>query len=569
MLISGTNRQVHSLILWVVLLAIIAVSPGVLAAGNPFAEVPDGHWSYRALDRLRELGLGYTRGSSEIRLTTRLTRVEIAIEVADVLDRVVRVASGSPDTLSPRILQVDPAALVATYNQTVPKAQRLTDDDISLIADLINHYRPELEALGYRFDSATGTALLGLSALGRSVGRLLISQSDWLRVETLPALVDDTFRSDLLRRNPTTPGLELHPMPMPQTDVEVASEGGFQLIPFQVAPQEPTVSDDLLTRFGDLAGTGWEELALNAPEALFGMESGVKLGQLGSTVLLARRGSGEQADYVAGLDGALELDRFTVGATVLRSVTALPAHEDSDSKTEGTVAGLQGSYRLSPGVLVTAGLAGSIWGDQDASLLRFGGVLQISDDMSLEAVYRLQEAGFRTMIAQRYDPQYDELAPERKGLDLAFDIGYARLTAAVGEESWLNDQNSTVRKTTTSLGVLYPVNELTTLRASREEIEQRDQADASERSHTTELGVDFSIPRMNMNLKLGYALIERWNEADAKATERTSATELGVEYQLSNGSFALRYKVTDVSGALGEPLELEGSNVGAEITIRF
>src|SRR5690606_29477569 len=158
MRVFGTNRQVHALILWIALLVTAVTYSGALAANNPFAEVPDGHWSYRALMRLEELGLVHPRAGSDIQLVTRLTRVEMAIEVSHVLDRLVRIATDTTDALLPRMLQVDPLLLVTAYNTKVPEDRRLGESDIGLLSSLITTFRPELEALGYRFDAATGMA---------------------------------------------------------------------------------------------------------------------------------------------------------------------------------------------------------------------------------------------------------------------------------------------------------------------------------------------------------------------------------------------------------------------------
>src|SRR5690606_22338300 len=125
--------------------------------------------------------------------------------------------------------------------------------------------------------------------------------------------------------------------------------------------------------------------------------------------------------------------------------------------------------------------------------------------MSLRALYRQQEPGFRTLISRPYLDAETEQDPERTGFDLSFDLGYARVTAAVGLERWDADA---AEKTTTSVALFYPFNDLTVFRASRETLLEKE-SDQRNQTFTTQVGLDLAIPRINMNLKLGYALIER------------------------------------------------------------
>lgn len=535
-------------LLWSVLL-VCAVWPGyAFAAPNPFAEVPADHWSYGALERLRSVVLG-ERGAEGVRLATRLTRVEMAIEVGEIVDTLVRTANET--TLAPRLMHTNLEAIVDAYNATVPPEQRLAGEDVRLAEDLIVHYRSELEALGYRIKT-NGQGYLGLDALTRALGRLQLEGES--QKAAAPAPVSGA--ADVRPLGSLQPlGLSLRMLPSGTP----GAEEDLWLLPLS-SQDGAGPSDGVVARFGELAGEGWEELALVVPRSTAGLQGGgVKLGQLGSTALIARRSNDSSFDYVAGLDGTVELDRLTVGATVLRLFKPLddPTVLLAD---QPTVAGVEGSYRLMPGLVVTAGLAGTILGQQTAGLVKIGGVLRLSDSMSLEAVYRLQDAGFAIAASG------DDAA--RQAFDLAFDLGYARVTAGVDRQlRAVSDEEAPKTTTTTSLGLLYPVNELAVLRASREEALAEGPTDAA-RSATTQLGVDLSIPRMNLSIKLGYALIERWSaQTDPSAAGRASEAELGVEYQLAHGSIALRYKV--ITGDVGELGGPEGSNVGAELTIRF
>lgn len=181
MLYSGSNRYVHSSILWVAIIFMFTFNPTVLAAPNPFAEVPADHWSYHALERMHTLGLIDRPRESVTRLSWRLTRVEMAIEVASMVDTLVSASNDATQSLAPRIVQGSPSAMVSVYNERVPPHQRLLDSDIRLIQDLIAHFRPELEALGYRFESLPTDGFMGLDALARALGRFQIAGEDWLQ----------------------------------------------------------------------------------------------------------------------------------------------------------------------------------------------------------------------------------------------------------------------------------------------------------------------------------------------------------------------------------------------------
>lgn len=562
---SFVGKYVSS-ISWVApVLLVLVISSGILAAPNPFAEVPAGHWTYHALERMHTLGLIERPRQRTAHLNWQVTRIEMAIEVADVLDTLVRVSEDSQHSLVPRLVHRSPVLMAAIYNERVEPERMLLEADIRILQDLVVQFQPELEALGYRFESVAVQAMAGPDALARALARYQMTSDRMLETSgqirsNAPAL------SNVLAPSPENDYLlypQIDPIQsttgLPENLPPWIQENYQLLLSQQVADTE---KEAILAQLGEVTASGWDELSLLSPEGLEGLQAAVKLGQLGSTVLLARLGADESNDFVAGLDSEVHLDRFSVGATVLRSTRGYTT-DDEEEPEEGTLAGVQGSYRLTPGVVVSAGLAGSIWGDRDAGLVRVGGVLHLSERVSLEAVYRLQGAGFRRALSQNYDP-------ERSGLDVAFDLGDTKWTAGVDRATWLLEDRSTVT-TTTSVGLLYPVNELTIFRASREEVHQAGDLDPGEpeRSYTTALGVDFFLPKINMNVKLGYALVEEWGEDTALGLQgRASETALGVEYQLPSGSIALKYTVTEVSGDVGNTGE-QGPNVGAEIAIRF
>lgn len=549
-----------------IFLLVLLLPNSGLAAPNPFSELPTSHWTYSAIDRMAHLGLSGRAYNGVARLGWRLTRVEMAFEVAGILDRLaLRLAPGT-DLGGARSGHLDVARLVAAYNAEVDAEQQLSSADSQLLQDLVREFRSDLEALGYRFE-ASSSAAGGIDAVARALGRFQISGQGLLQYQEVSP-------------TPTGPPNQLVPPALSQQyrlhvdyiddDVMVGatmqSEFGTSLwgdavpVPFSVNAVNIGLRDGLVARVGDLSGTSWSDLTVDLPAHLHGVQAGVQVGRFGSTLLLARDPA--RADYLAALDGTIYLNRLTIGASFIRA--AADGHID---EPEGTLASVQGSYVLRPGLVVTGGLASSVWGTRDAAAMQIGGSLQLTEMMALSAIYRTEGAGFQRAFAVGEGTE-----GERRELDVAFDLGDARFTAGIGRA--LRQTQTPGLETTASVGISYPVTDLTVVRASRETrvLDPNVPEDRpTERSYTTALGVDFFLPSVNVNLRLGYEYEQRWDGIGGVSP--ATRAEAALEYALPNLtestglSFSLRYQVVDSTGDPGT----DESNVGttAQLAIRF
>ena len=86
--------------LFVGAVVLLAVALGPALAQQPFADVPQDHWAYNAVNTLAEKGLleGYPDGAFKGK--NALTRYEFAQAVARMLDRVEQMA-GTPGPPGP------------------------------------------------------------------------------------------------------------------------------------------------------------------------------------------------------------------------------------------------------------------------------------------------------------------------------------------------------------------------------------------------------------------------------------------------------------------------------------
>lgn len=578
---------------------LVAISTvGVFALPNPFLEVPSNHWTYGALERFSDIGLS-KQVPEWVRHRWQLTRVEMALEVAAILERLAVAGANALDEHIGEEAQVgettwDVADLVERYNRAATEEKQISVADQVLLENLVSYFRSDLEALGYK---VRGPGVVGANALQSlpadyTTGQLRISGTGVLRYNEFVsqqaqsrisgASVGQDYSLNLgyigenIRLNATvlTRGTQL----LRENDgVNV-----FALTSFEVA-----YDDRMVARIGDLSDHTWSDLALNPEHPLHGLQAGIQIGRLGSTVLFAHSKVGGEDEYLAGLDSTLYLDRITLGASLIHSVGIEPGDADPQ-----TVASLQGTYRLTPGLLITGGLAGNVWSDRSANAFHLAGLLQYSDQLSVAAKFRMQDEGFQRILAPASEPSGQEF-------DLAFDIGQTQLRAGIGRAAW-GESDESGSATTTTLGLRYPVTDLAFLRAETSR-SVYDGGHPNERnvleSLTTTVGLDFLTPRMNVSL--GYALEELWGEGfsrlpssrigeaeveyrlspyaralaglslvDEQGVGQRLITDFGVDYDVLGGSFSFRYQVVDFSGMIDSDIE-ESRSIGAEFTIRF
>lgn len=128
--------------LFVGAVVLLAVALGPALAQQPFADVPQDHWAYNAVNTLAEKGLleGYPDGAFKGK--NALTRYEFAQAVARMLDRVEQMA-GTPGPPGP----AGPPG--------PPGPGGLTPEQQALLDRLANEFAPELAALRSDLDKLT------------------------------------------------------------------------------------------------------------------------------------------------------------------------------------------------------------------------------------------------------------------------------------------------------------------------------------------------------------------------------------------------------------------------------
>ncbi|MFA7175191.1 MAG: hypothetical protein WC340_17595, partial [Kiritimatiellia bacterium] len=138
-------------------IALLCPTPRVLAAGGPFEALPAGHWSYRAIERLSNLGLitSDLTGFGELYTVSRFEMAAWVLEALEQIDTVVDVA---PLDAKGNLHLWDLEQLLGMYGVSVAAA-RFTSDDTQLLFDLVNLVRPELQMMGQAFVTPQGGAL--------------------------------------------------------------------------------------------------------------------------------------------------------------------------------------------------------------------------------------------------------------------------------------------------------------------------------------------------------------------------------------------------------------------------
>lgn len=279
----GRRIKGKMILLAFVLLVVCAAGAPVLA--NPFVDVPAGHWAYRALEQLADASLidGYSTGF--FTGARRLTRYEIALSVAGALSRL----SGE-EPLSAAADQRDLDRLIVDYNRRQPQ-RPLTAAEGDLLRAVVVEFRDELSMLGY----------------------------------TVPAVAASA---------PHSPGME--------HQNAYVLDSSYQVLARQrllAARTDGVSGDGTPDPVAEAGGPGDEQRQVGSAriaevtQRAAGISSGVALGRIGSTVLLAETpGAGAQVQAwerttMPLLDGAIHLSEYGLPGGLLLGAagrTALP-----------------------------------------------------------------------------------------------------------------------------------------------------------------------------------------------------------------------------------------------------
>src|SRR5688572_12895677 len=114
-------------------------------APDMFKDVPRDHWTYQAVDSLRNKGILIGYPDSYFRGTRTLSRYELAV----ALDRALQRALGNRQESSLESLpSAKPIAIVDHPEPGKPRFPGLTTEDLGSIRRLITEFRIELASLG-------------------------------------------------------------------------------------------------------------------------------------------------------------------------------------------------------------------------------------------------------------------------------------------------------------------------------------------------------------------------------------------------------------------------------------
>lgn len=552
---------------WGILFAVAAAtavsSPG-RAAINPFSEVPFNHWSYAALERMAELQLSDRRFGAIVQLGYQLTRLDMALETALILDKLAsRVQQQGAATLqSPVLVQPsadtlrDVATLVAQYNAMVPPEERITDEDRDLLIDLVMYFYNDLEALGYKVQPSAGAVQAqGIELVGRSLGRWHVTAegvyqvSGYSRMEPGAQLVSETAFSHEYVFDVGYSSDDFLLGAIIQTSGKQPLDLGGGEASIRLSLLEFTYRNLLVARIGELNTAQWDELTVAPVPSLLGVQADFNMGDIGSTLLVFQRPGSDGQAYLAGLDGTLNADRFTLGASLVHIFSG----DNTPSSESGTVASVQGSYTLSPGWVISAGLAGSVWGANElGTALQLIGEFELGEGRSLRAVYRLTEPNFRRAFAEQAEGG-------SRAFDLSLGLGGAQLTAGIGRTENGGEGVSTTRSLGLRLSGYQVLDASVVFHASREETTYTGLSPegAPVVTQVTAVGIDFELPHFSVTL--GYEVEDAFNQGSLRSTQ------MGVDFQAMGGSISLNYRVIDSTGLSA----FEETRTTAEFSLRF
>jgi len=141
-----------------------------VAMAGPFTDVPTDHWAYDAVDKLQMEGFveGYPDGT--FRGNRSFTRYEMAMVVARIWDRLVS-----------ELENIKPPAFEGVTREEL-------DEELSMIYDLMDEFKSELEALGVRvgdLEARMSSAEDRISALESKLGNIQFSGALRTRIEDI------------------------------------------------------------------------------------------------------------------------------------------------------------------------------------------------------------------------------------------------------------------------------------------------------------------------------------------------------------------------------------------------
>lgn len=588
---------------------VLAAEPGdggyAVRLYGPLAQLPAGHWAYKALEDLMQAGLvvEYTPGLFDVDRV--ITRYEAALLLVDAFRRADAVTAEAQGPARLRTLL--PERLVAAGVSGADAGARLMET----VRALGKEFAEELKVLGFAMEGVVQPSGLEVAASGTlrvrsSASRLPASESARLPSASAgaegasaaeagpPAMTEEAGATDLAPPEPQAVGVDETPgiaagLTLPRVGLQaspaaVASEYelGIRLaLPSRwdvdgqvdlatLTPTElgllvagPDPDRWLWARVGSVVSPLGASLGLGAtdePLTLQGIEArllggdartGIVVGEPVPTVpLMGEDGRGKT---VAVLDGSLVLSRqVVVGGAVIRT---------SDDRTallelgEGaTVTSLSGRVALLPWLSITGEYAQNLWAlPLVGSAMRLGATLQLGDVTLGARVGR---------ISPEFRPALGAVRPgDEVGVDATVDLGDIRLRAGTGRRHVVSETGVPRPEQTTSFGVRIGWLAGATVAADYELISVED-LEAGRDLARTRLGVGLETPAAQVQMGLEWGPREPYH---ATIEDRHLEASASVSYRLNPYSAVmLGYRLIDFGQDAGRE-----AGATAQITVRF
>lgn len=537
--------------------------PTLPVHANPFESLSKDHFAYNAVRRLSGYELGKAYVEDRVRIGEPITHFDLAMWVGAVLDRLTELSTPvegierAPDSI---------ADLVQHYNALFPDkpidvsaAQALVEATI-YIAD-------HLHVLGYSLPKEAQKAR-GWNESSAGIARAFEtfrlrgeSRLHFVDVDVRPAAGEDgdAEHSSELRQSHR---IQIVSPITEEINLGAEIEGGGSLITaegqrfaLQSAALDIVFAQSGVARVGHVSGRGISQLAIADVESLSGVRAGLRLGDVGSTLLLGRYtsdGTGDDASPAVGMvtawDGLVEVSpRLRVGATL--------AHAESErsgetSETEGTVFRVGGVYTISPQLTLSGELARSAHdgGNRGGGALKVGAVLHPLPEMSFGAFLLSATSGYRPLLAQDDEPM--------ARLDLSAEVGrwilsLRRLQRSGSEANGSTSITGDGDSTTLDLEVHFDRGKVS-LGYTLENVKD---VEVNRPVRTTSASLEHAVGPVG-RARAGFSIMELEEGSEI-------SSNLGLRYDFEDASLSLQYEIFNKLGDIRENVTT------AEVSIKF
>ncbi len=532
------------------------------ALANPFATVAKDHFAYDTVKAFLGYGLGSTYVEDRVRVGESITYFDLSVWSGELLDRLRGpvVGEAATDSVMPPL-----GSLISKYN--TDNAEQPIDERLARsLHDVLEHVAGHMEVLGYALPADFRTpSTRGETA--RGIGRVF--EDFRLRGESRIRYVDVNGFGSHLENGDLGHGEGLEQSYKLQLGAPVSSgiaigaelsgsgrlwsdQGeGFELDSGAI---DIGVAQSAIARVGDVTGDGLSELTMAQSKSFSGVRAGVRLGELGSMLIVGKH-SGPQEDGVGAEAGALLTawdgsmrvsDRLKLGATWahVENESDLDVHED-----ESTVIRLGGVYSISPQLTLSGEMAQSARGNDTGGAVKVGAILHPLPELTVGAFVLSAGSGYR--------PLFSEEEPASSRLDLSAEIGRWILSLRRSERSALdlsNVERDPERTTAVDLEVRFDEGKVS-LGYVLENVKDRPGSSSSGSVRTASASVEHTVGPIG-RASAGFSIVDQVEGSE-------TSSNLGVRYDFDDTSLSLRYEIFTKIG------DVHGNVTTAEVSIKF